>query len=173
VRTTTVVKFALTTASAVVIFGGVAVAQPGFTAPLSSHDTVQRLVFIDQSGPFKNFDVPPKGMSLGDSQVFSDRSVTHNGKNVGFVGGICTDVVVSKKAGVVVSLAQQCQITASLTDGQLTFQGLITFDRKGPTSTPQFAITGGTRKYQSARGQITVTGAPHNRTKITVDLITG
>ena len=172
-RTTSLVKFTLATAAAVVILGGVAAAQPGFTTPSSSHSTVQRLIFIDQSGPFKDFDAPPKGTSLGDSQVFSDRSVTHNGVNVGFVGGICTNVVVTKKAGVAVGLSQQCQITASLTDGQLTFQGLISFNRQGPTSVPQFAITGGTRAYQTARGQITVTGASHNRTKITVDLITG
>jgi hypothetical protein len=167
------VRFALTTAAAFVVLGGVAAAQPGFTTPGSSHDTTQRLVFIDQSGPFKNFDAPPKGLSLGDTQVFSDRSVTHNGKNVGFVGGICTNVVVSKRGGVVVSLSQQCQITASLTQGQLTFQGLVTYNRQGPTSPPQFAITGGTRAYQTARGQITVTSAPHNRTRITMDLITG
>ena len=172
-RTTTLVKFAVATAASVVVLGGVAAAQPGSTAPLAPQDTVQRLIFIDQLGPFKNFDAPPKGTSLGDSQVFSDRSVTHNGQNVGFVGGICTNVVVTKKAGVLMSLSPTMPVDRVLDRRATDLSGPDHIQPSGPHQRPAIRHHRRHPRLPNRTRADHLTGAPHNRTKITVDLITG
>ena len=105
---------------------------------------------------FKTFDVAPKGLSAGDSYVFSgplfDRTDSHR---VGFLSGQCVDTNPGLH-----SLAT-CQITAtphahgpSLALGdQITLQG---WNDDTPYPFKQ-AVTGGTGIYRNVRGDVLAT----------------
>lgn len=67
---------------------------------------------------------------------------THN--RVGTLRGVC--FVVTKKFGI-----GQCSFTASLHPGNVTVSGTINFTQ-GATDT--LAVTGGTGKFQNARGEV-------------------
>lgn len=106
-------------------------------------------------------DLGASGTSLGDQQVFTAR-FDANGRTIGFDGGVCT----------VVRLPQvyQCVATNALPDGQLTAQALVDFQKApGPF---QFAITGGTDRYRSARGTVSVLFGQTND-QVTFRILTG
>jgi hypothetical protein len=90
-------------------------------------------------------DLGAAGNSLGDQQVFTAR-FDANGKTIGFDGGTCTLVRLPQ--------VYQCVATNSLPRGQVTAQALVDFQKApGPY---QFAITGGTDRYRTAAGTVTV-----------------
>jgi hypothetical protein len=107
------------------------------------------------------FDLGPTGNSLGDYQVFTAR-FDANGRTIGFDGGVCTLVRLPT--------VYQCVATNSLPEGQVTAQALIDYAK---ASAPfQFAITGGTGRYRSARGTVTVLFGQSND-QVTFRILTG
>jgi len=78
--------------------------------------------------------------ALGVMQIQHDLLFAH-GKQVGHTGGVCvvTDLATPEIA---------CTTTFSLPEGTLTTQFLTT-----PPPKKVFAVTGGTGRYQNARGQ--------------------
>ena len=106
-------------------------------------------------------DLATPGTSLGDEQVFTAR-FDANGRTIGFDGGVCTLVRLPQ--------VYQCVATNALPDGQLTAQALVDF-QKGPGPF-QFAITGGTDRYQSARGTVSVLFGEAND-QVTFRILTG
>jgi hypothetical protein len=104
-------------------------------------------------------DLGTSGSSLGDQLVFTARFDV-NGEAVGFDGGVCTLVRLPQ--------VYQCVATNSLPKGQLTTQALVDFEKPGPFD---FAITGGTQRYRTARGSVEVLfGA--NTDQVTFRIIT-
>ncbi|MGW6404065.1 allene oxide cyclase barrel-like domain-containing protein [Streptomyces sp. NPDC055134] len=118
------------------------------------------------------FPVNPGGAAAqGDRTVF--RSILfdkYNKKEVGETNGTCTTTLAEYNGG-----AEVCVVTYNLPGGQLTVQGMvfgILKDGKPTTPPPPFdnAITGGTGKFDRARGQVhAVTTGPGQRT-FTIDL---
>lgn len=85
------------------------------------------------------------GPTLGDQQVFS-ADFFMDGRKIGFDGGTCTLVRTPE--------TYQCVATNSLPRGGFSVQGLLDFSRgEGPYT---LAITGGTRAYRLARGEVEV-----------------
>ena len=96
-------------------------------------------------------DLGASGNSLGDQRIFTAR-FDANGKTIGFDGGTCTLVRLPQ--------VYQCVATNSLPGGQLTAQALVDFQKApGPY---QFAITGGTDRYRTATGNVTVLFGQNN-----------
>lgn len=99
------------------------------------------------------------------NQFVSAHDLYRGGRKVGVDGASCQiiDVVQSGE------LRSQCVATVSLPKGQLTAQGLPTFEEAG-TRPFTLAITGGTGAYAAAGGQVTVTpiDAQHARYEITL-----
>jgi hypothetical protein len=95
-------------------------------------------------------DLGAPGDSLGDQFVETD-DLFRGGEKVGFLGLHCT----AMRQEPMVSFTLQCVATAELPRGQITVQGLVTF-----TETAQepirVAITGGTGRYRTAHGVLTV-----------------
>ena len=125
-----------------ILLGGVAIAG---AAPLAkpADTNVKTLRFDVRFSDFHLVDVGEPGLSLGDYPVFHDLLLSH-GKQVGDQGGTCPVVDVSQ--GLI-----HCTGTIRLSGGQITFQGLTT-----TAPTKQFAITGGTGRYQDVSGQGTL-----------------
>jgi hypothetical protein len=110
-----------------------------------------------------SLDLGAQGDSLGDQLVFSDDLFRH-GEKVGTSGGVCTLVRLDPPA----TFAAQCVATLQLPKGQITVQGLINFAETGPF---QVAITGGTGRYKTAHGVMTVVGVSDTEDRLTLRII--
>ncbi|MCX5406488.1 hypothetical protein OHA37_21755 [Streptomyces sp. NBC_00335] len=117
-----------------------------------------------------NFPVNPGGPAAqGDRTVVRSDLYDQDGKKVGETGGFCTltrAAVPGDSGG-----AEECIVTYTLPGGQLTVQGMY-FGILNPGPRPSFdnAITGGTGKYDRARGSVHAdTIAPGER-RFTIDL---
>jgi hypothetical protein len=125
----------------------------------------QVLKFYATSLQLKLLNLGDPEFSLGDESVFSDTLLTRpNGQRVGFDGGVCTVVRVDDAAAG--SGILQCLVTMSLTGGTISTQGLNTVKNLALAGTEVSAITGGTGRYQSARGQARITFLPGDNANI-------
>jgi hypothetical protein len=101
------------------------------------------------------------GFAVGAVELFAD-NLTHGTKKIGHDGGSFTVVRLGTK-----SADQLCTLTVVLAHGQIDLAGLVTDTKQGP-GTFRLAITGGTGRYQSARGYATI--VPSNSPKVTVHI---
>jgi hypothetical protein len=103
----------------------------------------------------KLLDQGESGFTLGDQIVFSDDLLTEvNGKPAGVDGGVCTLVRVADAA--TQSGTVQCQVTYSLSGGQIVAEGLLPLVDGGFTGRHVAAITGGTGRFRTAHGESTL-----------------
>jgi hypothetical protein len=121
-------------------------------------DNVTVLHLTGQTVEDDFIDVAPTGgpptlgdMFLGSEDLFRD------GRKVGFSGIVCTAVRTQHPPA-----AFECVITAHLPEGDVTVQG-FSFDQ--PVNT--FAITGGTKRWRNAGGQVVARDVNETTTKIT------
>jgi hypothetical protein len=112
-----------------------------------------------------DIDLGPTGDSQGDQFVFTD-DLFKEGKHVGWNGGVCTVVRLVPE----VSASLQCVATFSLPEGQITVQGLVTFEFEDAPAPLTVAITGGTDAYERAQGELTVEDVSETETRYTFDL---
>lgn len=103
--------------------------------------------------------VSSKGPSLGDEIVFAEK-LLQGGKQVGHEGAVCTTVSLERREA-------QCVATYSFGGGQITAQALITL---GSTAPYAGAITGGTGKYEGAKGEVHVAPVSNTEGILTFDL---
>ncbi|MFI5865287.1 hypothetical protein [Streptomyces sp. NPDC051546] len=129
----------------------------------SPHDKSKNHEVITLTGRLaeqSRFPVHPGGAAAqGDRTVFRSILFDKDGNQVGETGGICTTTRVDNDG------AEACNVTYSLPGGQITVQGMV-FGHLVPGPPPAFdnAITGGTGKYDRARGSIHAeTTAPGER----------
>jgi hypothetical protein len=100
---------------------------------------------------FGDIAVPPAHeLNVGDAFAFS-ADLFRSGEKIGDDGATCVVVRVDGPVGV-----HHCIATYRLPDGQLTVQGLITFDTTQGTADAPFtvAVTGGTGAYRRAHGTL-------------------
>jgi hypothetical protein len=101
-------------------------------------------------------DLGKTGPSLGDMDVFSDNVFDHEGgTQLGTDGGVCTIVRLDSTT----SATAECVVTVSVTAGQISVQGLVTFDPSADTNAPatfDLPVTGGTGDFENAGGHVTV-----------------
>ena len=114
-----------------------------------THDRQPTLEFGVNFRPFQDnyVDIGGPGFTVGDLLVFQDELLDRKGVAVGIQGGTCT-ITAFLPDGV----QTHCVGTASLSDGQISFQGLATDAPVKP-----LAVTGGTGKYQAAAGEVILT----------------
>jgi hypothetical protein len=118
-----------------------------------------------------DIDLGKSGLSLGDRFVFSDDL---SGDEDGTDGGDCVIVRLDPEDATeanVKAVTQQCVVTLSLPDGQITGQGLITFTNTSTQEPFTVAITGGTGEFRTAHGEVQVTEESDTVAKLTVKLI--
>jgi hypothetical protein len=106
-------------------------------------------------------DLGEKGDSLGDQFVFHD-VLRQAGERVGHDGGVCTITSVAASQA-------QCLVTAWLSEGQITVQGLIAPTGEFPERFV-FAVTGGTGRYEGASGEVHVIEKSETLARIIVHL---
>ncbi|MGP4000458.1 allene oxide cyclase barrel-like domain-containing protein [Streptomyces sp. 8N706] len=114
---------------------------------------------------FSYVDVGDPGPSQGDEFVTS-ADLYRGSTKVGTEGGVCTLTRTAPND----EFDQQCVVTLTLPRGQLTAQGLISVTNAGPGDI-NLAITGGTKAYRTARGDIHAELLNPTDTQLTVRLI--
>ena len=114
-----------------------------------THDEIEVIRVVEETPPGGNvaLDLDHSGGSppdtVGDQLAFRSNLLV-GGHKIGFNGGVCQ--LVGPPA------LFQCMATDSLPGGQLTVQGINDFSQgNGPF---HFAITGGTGRYRTARGEV-------------------
>ncbi len=114
------------------------------------------VVFREDEMPY--VDLPPPGLSHGDLRVFN--GPLYNADETKVIGRHDGHVIATDPADEPAERAQghiaQCLLTFSLPDGEIITWGLNSRSALTdlPTSPEHQAITGGTGKYHTARGEI-------------------
>src|SRR4051812_22818234 len=150
--------FAVAVVVAVATASGAAIASGGASSGAAAHGH-RTLRFAIRFSPFFLLDLGTPGPSKGDQLTDNDQLLNRHGTQVGHDGLACTmtDPSVPEAA---------CQGTFVLPGGQITVQFL-----NSPPSVKLGAITGGTGRYRTARGQIKIVEpATGNRGRITFSI---
>jgi hypothetical protein len=134
--------------SAAAITGGAALAVAGVAsltaappATAAATRAGERLHLIAQEGTVTPIDLGEKGFGVGDEYVLSDR-LYRNGHAVGRDAGTCTVVTAEGDA--------VCDLVLALPAGDLMVHGLL----PGVAHEIRLAVTGGTGRYATARGDV-------------------
>ena len=121
-----------------------------FTALADTPARSHRFRLIEHLDGITFVDDPPAGDSAGDRLTFDDPLFNAtNTRQVGKVLAVCTQV------GTSLTLFH-CDVTVAIANDSLALQGR--FDATMTTST--FAVTGGTGRYNKARGEVILTEDP-------------
>jgi hypothetical protein len=131
-------------ATAALLLGGAAF-MVSSASGTNTGDTL-RLRAVDVAEQF--VDVGQEGFSQGDHVVFTS-DLYAGTRKVGYDGGTCTVVRLVAEGSIL-----HCVGTNSLPGGQVTVQGFVPTSSTGAIQPFQLAITGGTRKYRRAHGQV-------------------
>lgn len=154
-------------AAAVVGVAGVAIAlntAPAEGAPVPQAARHSRIITITavEKGTSVNFvDVAPSDSALGDQLIGTGDLVSADGRKIGTSSfqGISTNATPRT--------SELLTFVYELSDGKITTAGTAELSATGPIFDEQFAITGGTGRYQSARGQVRVLQQTVEQAKVT------
>jgi len=125
-------------------------------SPHGGPSGTRTLVLVTRQQELRVVDLPPSGLSQGDTRVFNfavyDAS---NTRRIGRMDGVChvTDLPDEASEARIVA---ECMKTFALSGGSITVQGDATYTNL-PDNFPfpaVQAITGGTGTYRGARGQV-------------------
>ena len=121
---------------------GIAIPAAGSTGHAAQDQTIRVTAVTTEQ---KLLDLGGPGFSLGNEIVFSQK-LLQGANQVGHDGSVCTEVSVARQEA-------QCIATYSFPGGQITAQALVIF---GSTAPYDGSITGGTAKYEGAKGELHV-----------------
>ena len=121
---------------------GIALPALGSTGHAAQHQTI-RVTAVDTEQ--KLLDLGGPGFSLGNEIVLSQK-LLQGANQVGHDGSVCTNVSVARQEA-------QCIATYSFPGGQITAQALVILGSTAPYVAP---ITGGSGKYEGAKGELHV-----------------
>jgi hypothetical protein len=109
----------------------------------------------------KTIHITPGRVSLGDEQVTSGVLIDANGQRAGTFGITCTLIAAYPQYTL-----ERCDGWGQLTGGQLTIAGIS----RSKSSHATWAITGGTGRFQTARGEVQVDQLNNHQTAVAVTL---
>ena len=125
-------------------------------SPRGGQSRIRTLVLVTRQQELRILDLPPSGLSQGDTRVFNLAVYNAgNTRRIGRMDGACQVTDPPDEAGESRIFAQ-CVKTFVLAGGSITVQGNATY-AKLPNTYPYpavQAITGGTGAYRGARGQV-------------------
>ena len=130
-------------------------AQALAASPHGGPSGIRTLVLVTRQPEVQILDLPPNGLSQGDTRVFNlavyDAS---NTRRIGRLDGACQVTDPPDEAGES-RIVAQCVKTFVLAGGSITVQGDATYATLNNYPYPAVqAITGGTGAYRGERGQV-------------------
>jgi hypothetical protein len=148
------VPLALVVALGVVLAGVVAFASPGDAADHQNEKGRTLTVLIKMSRDARVVDVGDQGLSHGDARVVNAPLYDESGKHkVGRIDVYCVTTDPADEPNEKANMAE-CTYAFTLRNGEISAQGVNAFP-KLPAPPPKAldAITGGTEKFEGARGE--------------------
>jgi hypothetical protein len=131
-------------------------------APVSATPVSQTISFTEHQISDQNFNLGSgHGIAVGAIELSANK-LMQGSKQIGSDGASCTITRLSAR-----SADDLCSDVLVLAHGQIDLAGLATSTPQGP-GTFQLAVTGGTGRYQHARGYATV--VPSQNPKVTLHL---
>ena len=121
---------------------GIALPALGSTGHAAQDQTIRVTAVVTE---LKLLDLGGPGFSLGNEIVFSEK-LLQGANQLGHAGAVCTEVSVARQEA-------QCIATYSFAGGQITGQALVILNSTAPYDG---SITGGTGKYEGAKGELHV-----------------
>ncbi len=121
---------------------GIALPALGSTGHAAQHQIIRVTAVVTE---LKVLDLGGTGFSLGNEIVFSEK-LLQGANQLGHAGAVCTEVSVVRQEA-------QCIATYSFPGGQITGQALVILNSTAPYVG---SITGGTGKYEGAKGELHV-----------------
>ena len=150
---------ALTSATALLVAAASVAVATDAGPQLTAAQTMRLHAAVDRE---ESLDVGAPGFSLGDQVVFAGfATAAGSGEDRGRFQAVCT--VADTLAGG----SYLCQFNLALPSGLLTAQGLVS--AVGPRSSA--AVTGGTRRFQNARGQLQIVDTSPGHATVTISLL--
>jgi hypothetical protein len=165
-------KFGIAAIVAVVLaVASVALASADSPERSADDDSVEVIKLFATEVQSADIDLGAQGFSLGDQFVFSDDLFRRKGgEKLGFDGVVCSVVRIDQQAQ---STTVQCTFTASLREGQIAGQGLLTFTEGQGPATNVLPITGGTGEFKNARGEVRVEELSDTEANLTLFVLGG
>jgi len=118
-----------------------------------THGEVLNFNVVFRPFPENYIDLGEPGPGIGDLIVFQDTLTDLTGHHLGVQGGSCVITAVLPPD----DFQTECLGTASLADGQISYQGLVT-----NSATKPLAVVGGTGRYRGVTGQATLVELGHD-----------
>jgi len=154
-------RIRIRTAAVILLAAGAGVAIAA-AAPASAGQAGQTISFTERQISDRNFNLgSAHGIAVGAVEL-SANSLMQGRKQIGRDGGSCTITRLSAQ-----SADDLCLDILALPGGQIDLAGLVPSTPQGPGPF-DVAVTGGTGRYQDARGYATV--VPSQNPKVTVHL---
>ncbi len=135
---------------------GIVLPAAGSTGHAAQDQTI-RVTAVDTE--LNLLDLGGAGFALGNEIVFSQK-LLQGANQIGHAGAVCTEVSVVRQEA-------QCIATYSFAGGQITGQALVIL---GSTAPYAGSITGGTGKYEGAKGELDVQYVSHSEGILTFHL---
>ena len=164
-------KIILWAITASLTFSGVALANNRSNRSHIRHHRHARVIkLFATTVQLKQLDLGDSGFSLGDEIVLADDVLTSKGgTKIGSDAGVCTVVRVDNATTTTGTL--QCPVTLSLQGGQLFTVGLVQLANGALSGTQVVAISGGTRGYLGATGEMAIQFLSPTETNYTITLV--
>lgn len=140
----------------------------GDGGPKPSQPTEQVLTLTARTTATHTVDVDPPGASQGD-EIITTGDLLRSNVTVGRFDEVCT---ITRVTGTAPNTTNdvECELTLSLSDGQITLQGVYAITSAGPEDFT-LAITGGTGRYRTAHGELHANNASTSGGQFVVRLI--
>lgn len=163
VRSTAVVATVLAAGAATITALAVSGSASAGTAHGTTATRAGAFTLHAHQGTDSSIDLGKTGFSAGDQDLFTG-ALTRGGQRAGRLVGNCTTAHVGKATA-----DQLCEFVLRLSHGQVTAIGDVSSTQQGP-GTFSLPIVGGTGRYRTAAGQITVSATNSRTFPITVAL---
>ncbi|TDC36082.1 hypothetical protein [Micromonospora sp. KC213] len=127
----------------------------------SRHSRTVTITAVEKGASVNFVDVAPSDSALGDQLIGTGDLVGADGRKIGTSSfqGISTNAKPRT--------SEMLTFVYELPDGKITTAGTATLSATRPIFDEQFAITGGTGRYQDARGQVRVVQETVEQAKVT------
>ncbi|TDC83599.1 hypothetical protein E1193_08445 [Micromonospora sp. KC606] len=127
----------------------------------SRHSRTVTITAVEKGTSINMVDVAPSDSALGDQLIGTGDLVGTDGRKIGTSSfqGISTNA--KPRTSEILTFVYE------LAGGKITTAGTATLSANGPIFDEQFAITGGTGRYQNARGQVRVVQETVEQAKVT------
>ena len=134
--------------------------------PALRHHVVRRIHLVEREIATPHLDLGKPGPSMGDRGTITSDMLNRSGKVVGRADADCGLTAVGRRMGGL------CSIVVTLPGGQITGTFFESFGPgAGEEGVVRQAITGGTGRYEGARGQFIVGTESTTATPITIELV--